>query len=128
MSISRHNYNLSALQEIQAQLAADPQARLQQILDQINESLPPNSTNDPTLIPMILSFIQRRLLTMIKELQVSIRQMMELRGTGASNANYSDSGLDHLLALIETQSSLFAEVKAINLYFAQLELPIPTDN
>src|SRR6266568_4337714 len=100
----------------------DPQECLYQILHLIEDHLMPELLNELMTIPRILSKLQKMIMTWIKEIELTVRKYMEVRSRNQSNLNLTESGLIYLLSMVESQSNLFKDLKAINLYFMHIEV------
>src|SRR6266567_7159478 len=108
--------------ENHAFMPEDPQECLYQILHLIEDHLMPELLDDAMTIPRILNKLQKMIMTWIKEIKLMIQKYMEVRSRNQSDLNLTESGLIYLLSMVESQSNLFKDLKAISLYFEHIEI------
>src|SRR6266567_1128377 len=122
MSTQQSIPTLAFFLENHAFRSEDPQECLYQILHLIEDHLMPELLDEPMTILRILSKLQKMIMTWIKEIEPTVWKHMEVRSRNQSNLNLTESGLIHLLSMVKSQSNLFKDLKAINLYFAHIKI------
>src|SRR6266568_4045908 len=122
MSMLQQILTLAFFLENHAFRSEDPQECLYQILHLIEDHLTPELLNKLMTILRILSKLQKMIMTWIKEIELTVWKYMEVRSRNQSDPNLTESGLIYLLSMVESQSNLFKDLKAINLYFMHIEV------